>query len=62
MELKIVWRNPRPIRHVQRWESVEKDAEKSVYVVQEYVVEGSGADGYWATECELQVLHGGRAA
>lgn len=62
MELQIVWRNPHPVRHVHRWESLEKAAEMSVYVVKEYVLEGSEGDGYWATECELQVLRGGRAA
>ena len=62
MELKIVWRNPQPVRHIQRWESVGKAAEKSVYVVQEYVFDGDDGSGYWATECELQIIPGGRAA
>jgi hypothetical protein len=62
MELKIVWRNPQPVRHIQRWESVERAAEHSVYVVQEFVLDGEEGDGYWATECELQVIPGGRAA
>lgn len=62
MKLEIVWRNPQPIRHIQRWESVAKAPDKSVYVVQEYVIDGEGGDGYWATECELQILHGGHAA
>lgn len=62
MELKIIWRNPQPVRHIQRWESVEKAPEKSVYVVQEYVLETDNGEGYWATECELQVITGGRAA
>lgn len=62
MKLHIVWRNPLPVRHIQRWESVEKAADKSVYLVQEYVLDGAGGDGYWATECELQVISGGHAA
>ncbi len=62
MELKIVWRNSQPVRHIQRWESVEKASDKSIYVVQEYVIDGEGGNGYWATECELQVIRGGRAA
>ncbi|HEU5335828.1 MAG TPA: hypothetical protein VFU27_07690 [Terriglobales bacterium] len=62
MELQIVWRNPQPVRHIQRWESVEKDPEKSVYVVQEFVIDSQDGNGYWATECELQVFSGGRAA
>jgi hypothetical protein len=62
MELKIVWRNPQPVRHIQRWESVTKAPDRSVYVVQEYILEGDHGDGYWATECELQVLRGGTAA
>ena len=59
-ELKIVWRNPQAIFHVQRWESVEKGPEKSLYIVQEFVSDGGA--GYWTTECALQVIRGGRAA
>ena len=62
MKLKIIWRNPQAVSHIQRWESVEKGSEVSTYVVKEYVLEGDAGDGYWATECELQVLRGGRAA
>jgi hypothetical protein len=62
MELKIVWRNPQPVRHIQRWEPVEKAPEQSTYVVQEFVLDGEGGNGYWATECQLQVIRGGTAA
>ena len=62
MELKIVWRNPQPVRHIQRWEPVEKAPEQSTYVVQEFVLDGEGGHGYWATECQLQVIRGGTAA
>lgn len=62
MELKIIWRNPQPVSHIQRWESVEKGSDISTYVVKEYVLEGNEGNGYWATGCELQVLRGGRAA
>ena len=41
---------------------MEKDPEKSVYVVQEFVIDSQDGNGYWATECELQVFSGGRAA
>ena len=62
MELQIVWRNPQPVRHIQRWESVEKAPDQHVYVVQEYVLDTENGAGYWATECELQVIRGGSAA
>jgi hypothetical protein len=41
---------------------VQKAPDKSVYLVQEYVLDGDNGDGYWATECELQVIRGGSAA
>jgi hypothetical protein len=30
--------------------------------VQEFVLDGEGGKGYWATECQLQVIRGGTAA
>ena len=62
MQLKIVWRNPLPVRHIQRWESVAKAPDKTIYVVQEYVLDGVDGAGYCATECELQFIRGGTAA
>ncbi|HEV2115686.1 MAG TPA: hypothetical protein VGR48_06665 [Terriglobales bacterium] len=62
MGLKIIWRNPQPVRHIQRWESVERAQDRSVYVVQQFVLDGEGGNGYWTTECELQVIRGGTAA
>jgi hypothetical protein len=62
MGLKIIWRNPQPVRHIQRWESIERAPDRSVYLVQEFVLDGKEGKGYWATECELQVIRGGTAA
>jgi hypothetical protein len=59
LKLTIVWRNPGPARHTQRWQKLERRLGRSLYVVQELV--SAGDRGYWATTSALEVLSGGRA-
>jgi hypothetical protein len=58
-KLMIVWRNPDPARHTQRWQKLERRSGCSLYVIQELVAAGNR--GYWATTSALEVLSGGRA-
>ena len=58
--LEIVWRNPDPPHHLQRWEQLTAESQSSVYVIREFVFSTEG--GFWSTSSSLEVLAGGRVA
>jgi hypothetical protein len=58
--LEIVWRNPRPPRHKQRWEQIQRNSGTAHYVVQELISTSLGS--FWATTSSLEVIPGGCAA
>ena len=58
MKLAIIWRNPDPKWHKQRWQTLERGVERSLYAVQELIVKGD--KGYWSPSCALEVRRGGR--
>ena len=58
MKPAIIWRNPNPKWHKQRWQTLERGVARSVYVVQELLVKGD--KGHWSTACALEVVRGGR--
>jgi len=58
--LEIVWRNPEPPLHQQRWEQLKRESERTVYVIQEFV--SSAVGGSWSTTSTLEVVPGGRVA
>jgi hypothetical protein len=60
MTLEIVWRNPQPRRHRQRWEQLKGRTGSTVYLIQEFVSLAEG--GFWSTTSSLEVVSGGRAA
>ncbi|PYX94390.1 MAG: hypothetical protein DMG71_12650 [Acidobacteria bacterium] len=59
MKPEIVWRNPDPRWHKQRWQTLERRLDRNVYMVQELITKD--AQGKWASAFALEVLHGGRA-
>ena len=59
MKPKIVWRNPDPRWHKQRWQTLEHRLDRSLYMVQEFMTKGE--PGQRASAFALEVLHGGRA-
>ena len=58
--LEIVWRNPKPRLHRQRWEQLTQESTTARYLVQEYVSTSAGS--FWTTTLSLEVVPGGRAA
>jgi len=59
-KVKIVWRNPHPVRAHRRRKNVERAGAPAMYLLQEFV--DDGYLGYWATISDLEVLVGGRVA
>jgi len=59
-KFEIVWRNPEPVKHTTRRQSLERGSNHALYVLQEFVDDGNL--GYWTTISDLEVLVGGRAA
>ena len=58
--LKIVWRNPYPVRPNLRRHTREFWGDRAFYVLQEFVDDGEA--GHWATISDLEIVVGGRAA
>jgi len=58
--LEIVWRNPKPQVHEQRWEQVKQDSGTTHYWVRELVFTFSGP--LWMITSSLEFVSGGRAA
>jgi hypothetical protein len=58
--LRIVWRNPDPVRHRSRRRSRQQENDRTLYILQEFVADGFF--GYWTTISALEMLIGGRAA
>ena len=58
MQLAIMWRNPDPKWHKQRWQTLERGLDRSLYVVQELVIKGE--KGQWFTSHAFEVRRGGR--
>ena len=58
--LEIVWRNPKPRVHEQRWEQVKEDSGTTHYWVRELVFTFSGP--LWMITSSLEFVSGGRAA
>jgi hypothetical protein len=58
--LKIVWRNPDPVRHRSRRRSCKQESDRTLYILQEFVADGFF--GYWTTISALEMLSGGQAA
>lgn len=58
--LKIVWRNPKPVCHYQRWEQLKDEPRLSLYLIRVFVPLDNG--GYWSPTSHLEVVRGGRAA
>ena len=58
--MKIVWRNPNPVRHHPRRHTCESTGQCALYVLQEFVEDGYA--GRWKTISDLEVVVGGRAA
>lgn len=56
--LEIVWRNPDPPHHQQRWEQLTAESQASLYEIQEFVSLTDG--GFWSASSRLKVLAGGR--
>jgi len=50
MALQIVWRNPKPVRHRQRWEPLRQGLESSIYLIQQFI--SAGEIGFWSTTME----------
>jgi hypothetical protein len=59
-DLKIVWRNPDPVRYRSRRRSCKQQKGRTLYILQEYMADGFF--GYWTTISALEMLSGGRAA
>jgi len=60
MKPAIVWRNPQPKWHKQRWQTLERRVDRNIYMVQELMTKNE--QGHWTTTFALEVLRGGRAA
>jgi hypothetical protein len=59
-KLEIVWRNPKPVRHHSRRHNRQRESERTLYILQEFVADGYV--GHWATVSALEMLAGGPAA
>ena len=59
MNLKIVWRNPKPGRRGRRWHQLASDIGRRFYVIEELV--NLGDRKRWAQAAALEVVRGGRA-
>lgn len=59
-KMEIVWRNGKSVRSSRRYHSFQRESERDVYLMQEYVEDGRF--GYWSTISDLEVVAGGRAA
>jgi hypothetical protein len=55
--VEIVWRNPSPVRHLQRWQALRREVDRVLYVVQEFVCDGNRSR--WDTSGSLEVIRGG---
>jgi hypothetical protein len=60
MKLTIVWRNPNRQQYVWRWQALKRDVERSIYLVQELVLQDSRER--WSPAVFFEVHHGGRPA
>jgi hypothetical protein len=58
--LVIIWRNPRPKRRPQRWQTLERGIGRTIYIIQQLIT--SGKEECWTTTASLEVLRGGRVA
>ena len=56
----IVWRNPEPKWHKQRWQALERRLDRTLYLIQELV--RSGDSGHWVTAFAFEVVRGGQRA
>jgi hypothetical protein len=55
-KLQIVWRNPNPVKHTNRWYANPLSATLGAvrYVIEELV--GDASSGYWSIKTSLEVL------
>jgi hypothetical protein len=60
-KLTIVWRNPSRQQYVWRWQALKRDLERSIYLVQELVLQDN-SDERWSPAIFFEVHHGGRLA
>ena len=58
MKPAIVWRNPDPRWHKQRWQALERRFDRTLYIIQELV--RNGDSGQWVTAFAFEVVRGGR--
>ena len=61
-KLQIVWRNPNPVKHINRWYANPMSATIGAvrYVIEELV--GDGTSIYWTVKTSLEVVSSERAA
>ena len=52
-KLQIVWRNPNPVKHINRWYANPMSA--TIGAVR-YVIEELVGDGYWTVKTSLEVV------
>jgi len=58
--IEIVWSNANRPPACRRWHGLERSARQAMYVLEEFVEDGSF--GHWAVISNLEVVSGGRAA
>jgi hypothetical protein len=58
MKPAIIWRNPDPKWHKQRWQALERRLDRTLYIVQELV--RTGDSGHWVSAYAFEVIRGGR--
>jgi hypothetical protein len=55
---QIVWRNPEPARHRQRWDLVRRLPSSTVYLIQELVSVGDYS--FWCAKSSLELVRARR--
>jgi hypothetical protein len=58
-QLKVVWRNSRPVKRERRWHELACDVGRKLYVVEKLVPQGGHKR--WAQAVALEVMPGSRA-